>query len=329
VDTQDLVSILVPVFNGEQFIGRTLDSLFGQTHRNFEIIVVNDGSTDKTMAIVEGYALVDPRIRIFHTERKGPPGARNYAAQQARGQFIAPCDSDDLWRPEKLERQVAALRCATPTTGVAYCWSVGINAQDEVIFPTWARHVAEGRVLMETIIDSLTGSGSVPLIRREFFDKVGGFPEDIYHGDEWQICIALAAICEFVVVREYLVAYRGHNSNTSADYLSVEDSLARSTRWISGRWPGLPPKVLRRRAFVINSYLAFLAVKAGHCAKAIKYQMNAFKAVPSKLLSPVLLNLCLLIAGRYLGIQRYYYYFWRAPLKWQVSSSASKLTLTK
>lgn len=317
----DLISILVPVFNGEQFIGRTLDSLLTQTHSNFEIVVVDDGSTDGTSEILEARARSDHRIRVFQIEGRGPPCARNHAARQAKGDFIAPCDSDDLWHPEKLERQLAALRRAS-SAGVAYCWSVGINAQDEIIFPHWSRHEAEGKVLHEAIADSLTGSGSVPLIRRKLFDEVGGFPEDIFHGDEWQICIALANICEFVVVREYLVAYRLRRKSTSTDYLKVEKSLAHSTLWISRRWPDLPRKILGARAYKVNGYLAFLAARGGNFLAALKYKLRAFRAAPARLLGPSPLDFYFLIVGEILGLERYYYRFWRAPKMWSDASFA-------
>src|SRR5476651_2218467 len=106
--SDDLISILVPVFNGEKFVGRTLDSLLAQTHPNLEIVVVDDGSTDRTYKILEARARYDTRIRVFQTDRVGPPRARNHAARHARGGFIAPCDSDDLWHPDKLIRQLAA-----------------------------------------------------------------------------------------------------------------------------------------------------------------------------------------------------------------------------
>lgn len=312
----DLVSIVVPVFNGEKFIGRTLDSLLAQTHCNFEIVVVDDGSTDGTSAILEARARDDARIRVFQTDRVGPPRARNHAARQARGDFIAPCDSDDLWHSDKLILQLAALRNASPATGLIYCWSVAINAQDEVILPRWSCHTAEGKVLHEAIADSLTGSGSVPLIRRAFFDRVGGFPEDIYHGDEWQICIALANICEFIVVREYLVAYRLGRRSTSTDYLAVENSLACSTLWISATWPDLPERILKRRAYNVNSYLAFLAARAGNFLGAIKYKARAFRAWPARFWGASLLDFYFLILGEIFGIERYYYRVWRVPKAW-------------
>src|SRR5476651_1751628 len=113
-DSKGLVSILVPAFNAEGFIGRTLDSLVAQTYRHLEIIVVDDGSTDGTSALIEARSKADARIRLFRTDRKGPPCARNYAAAQARGEYLAPCDSDDLWRSRKLERQLAAFDKASP-----------------------------------------------------------------------------------------------------------------------------------------------------------------------------------------------------------------------
>jgi glycosyltransferase involved in cell wall biosynthesis len=313
----DLVSILVPVFNGEQFIDRTLDSLLAQTHRNFEIVVVDDGSTDGTPAILTARAKADSRIRIFYTERKGPPGARNHAARQASGDFIAPCDSDDLWHPQKLDLQLAALRTASPDVGVSYCWSVGVNEYDEVILPSWSRNHAEGYVLEESIVDSLTGSGSVILVRRSCFEAAGGFPEDIFHGDEWQICISLADICEFALVREYLVGYRLRRDSTSANYLAVEESLARSTHWITSRWPKISKATLRKRAYTVNSYLAFVALRSSHLGIAVGYQLQAFASSPGRIISFAPIRFYFLFWGQVFGVGRYYWRFWRAPRRWE------------
>ncbi len=319
----DLVSILVPVFNGEQFIGRTLGSLLEQTHRNIEIVVVDDGSSDGTAAILDTMAKSDARIRVFRADRRGPACARNHAARQARGDFIAPCDSDDLWHPEKIERQLAAILASSPRVGVVYCWSVGINERDEVVFPNWAHKEAEGNVLEATIVDSLSGSGSVILVRRSHFDAVGGFSEDIFHGDEWQICMKLAEICEFALVKADLVGYRIRSGSTSSDYVAVESSLARSTRWIADRWPNLPQAIMRKRSYTVNSYLAFLAARRRNFRMAAKYKLRAFAAHPSRIIGRSMFDFCLLLWGQLFGVHRYYTRFWRVPRRWEGAGAKS------
>src|SRR5690348_10023041 len=105
----ELVSAIMPVRNGEKFIGRTLESVLGQRYRELEVIVVDDGSTDGTTAIVEEMARRDRRVRLLSMTPGGVARARNFGIANARGILIAPIDADDIWHPEKLARQVEAL----------------------------------------------------------------------------------------------------------------------------------------------------------------------------------------------------------------------------
>src|SRR6267378_894238 len=106
VDKDPLVSVILPVRDGESSIGDTLESALGQTYRNIEVIVVDDGSRDRTRAIVEARALRDSRVRVIGQNNRGLAASRNRALAIARGEFIAPLDADDLWDPTKMERQV-------------------------------------------------------------------------------------------------------------------------------------------------------------------------------------------------------------------------------
>jgi glycosyltransferase involved in cell wall biosynthesis len=316
-NSEHLVSVIVPALNCARFIGRTLQSIASQSHRLIEIIVVDDGSVDDTPDIVSSYARSDPRIRLFSRDHGGAPAARNFAASQARGAFLAPCDSDDLWHPEKIALQLTAL-CSTPANrGVAYCWSVGIDEDDGVIIHDWAHGTNEGNVLNAMIVNSLPGSGSAPLIRRSCFDAAGGYPEDVPNADEWQLYIALAGVCEFALVRGHLVGYRFRRGQISSDVLGMADSLARTTRWVVARWPDTPSSVLRRRDYVVGCYLAFLAARQRRFLSALRYRAAAWAAQPAELLRVSTLDFFLMMAGQLLGIERYYYCFWRPPVTWE------------
>ena len=105
-----LVSVVIPVRNGERFINETLASALAQTYEPLEVVVVDDGSTDRTAVVVEAAALRDNRIRLFRTQRFGVASARNFGISQARGGLIAPLDADDLWHPEKIARQVYVIQ---------------------------------------------------------------------------------------------------------------------------------------------------------------------------------------------------------------------------
>lgn len=105
--SNNLVSIITPSYESEKFISQTIESVLGQTHQNWEMIIVDDASLDKTSSIVEEYLQKDSRIKLFKLqENSGPAVARNRAIEEAKGRYIAFLDSDDLWKPQKLQKQI-------------------------------------------------------------------------------------------------------------------------------------------------------------------------------------------------------------------------------
>jgi glycosyltransferase involved in cell wall biosynthesis len=310
------VAVIIPAWNSARFIGRTLASVTAQTHRDLDIVVVDDGSTDETVEIVESHMRRHSRIRLFRESRRGTAGARNFGVRQTDAAFLAPCDHDDLWHPAKIERQLAVMTDAPESTALVYCWSLGINDRDEVILPFWTRATAEGRVLHEMIADNLPGTASCPLIRRTAFDAVGGFAEEASGEDDWILHIALAAQFEVRVIPDYLVAYRLLDGAQSLDVDRMEVLCNRATEWIMRNWPDLPPQVLRDRAWVVNRYLTFQAIRSKGIPAAARYLVRAFRAKPSAILTLDALLTLLLFPGRILGIRRYYPDFWRQPRRW-------------
>src|SRR5262249_36588501 len=137
--TKPLVSVIVPVYNGERSIDETLSSALGQSYRSIEVIVVDDGSRDGTRALVEARARLDSRIRVADQPNRGVAAARNHAVSIARGDFIAPLDADDLWDPTKLENQVQRFAIADSSTSLVYSWWTVIDADGLVLdcSPQW------------------------------------------------------------------------------------------------------------------------------------------------------------------------------------------------
>src|ERR1700681_4675250 len=116
--TGPLVSIILPVYNGEAHVDGTIDSALHQTYRNIEVIIVDDGSRDRTPAIVDASATRDSRVRVITQTNCGVANARNRAIEAARGEFIAPLDADDLWDPTKIARQVHRMIQGGEDTGL-------------------------------------------------------------------------------------------------------------------------------------------------------------------------------------------------------------------
>ena len=168
------VSVVIPVYNRADLIRETLESVLAQTYRDLEVIVVDDGSTDETPEVLASYAH-DTRVRVIQQTNQGEGAARNTGVRAARGEYVAFVDSDDVWRPDKLERQVAIL---VNSPGLAWVYSdtyVFDNKTRQVLYvigqrvPQYEGHVAR-QLLMVDFVPSPT-----PVVQRAVFDEVGFF----------------------------------------------------------------------------------------------------------------------------------------------------------
>jgi glycosyltransferase involved in cell wall biosynthesis len=310
----ELISVIIPAYNAEPFIQQSVSSALQQTHRALEVIVVDDGSTDKTGKIVQKIALRDPRVRLIQCKNKGVSAARNLAIAQARGHLIAPLDADDIWHPQKLMHQLAVLNASTPDVGVVYCWSAGIDADDRVILPSWNNSTVAGDVLHAIVVSGIAGNGSTPLIRKDCIAAAGGYDVDLTLCEDWKFYTALAGVCRFAVVTQYLTGYRFHKDSASLNVSAMERAIAQVTAWIEQTWPQLPARLLRERSYTINAYLAFLAVRTREFRKAFCYLGLALRAQPMKLFVFTYWQLFLLLFAHAVGLRTYRWHFWRRPV---------------
>ena len=168
------VSVVIPTFNCERFIGRTVGSALRQTYRDFEIIVVDDGSTDGTQAVLAEYGQA---LHYIKQANQGASAARNAALSRATGEYIAYLDADDLWHPEKLARQVEYLD-ANPSCGFVHTEVAVIDEQDSVLYARFnqetGRTVPQGKCLRDILQRSHIQTLTV-LERRSAFDRAGKF----------------------------------------------------------------------------------------------------------------------------------------------------------
>src|ERR1043165_7900277 len=132
----DLVSVVIPTFNGAAVVGETIMSARRQSFSPREIIVVDDGSTDETASILEAHSKEDARVRILRQPNRGVAAARNCGIAEARGALIAFLDHDDLWTPTHIENQVNRIAESTAETAVVYSWSCLVDLQGRIISPS-------------------------------------------------------------------------------------------------------------------------------------------------------------------------------------------------
>jgi glycosyltransferase involved in cell wall biosynthesis len=200
-----LISCIVPVFNGELYLAEALESILKQSYRPLEIIVVDDGSSDGTAAVVQRYG---DRVRYLRQNNSGPATARNLGLSAVQGDFVAFLDADDLWHAEKLERQMARFEArADLDISVAHVQNFWIpELRDE-----------EERFRDHRVAKPLPGFVTETLLtRRSFFEAIGPFNTELRHGDstEWYLRAAeRGAVME--LLPDVLAFRRLHQANRS------------------------------------------------------------------------------------------------------------------
>lgn len=215
-----LVSVVVPAYNASATIEETLLSIRRQTHANLEIIVVDDGSTDHTCNLVEQHLAQDARVQLFSQTNGGVAKARNLALEQATGDFVAPIDADDLWQPDKIERQLALACERGPSTSLVYTWYASIDGKSRVRQVIGSSH--EGRVLPELCAGNFVGHASSPLMPTRAVLQAGGYDPSLRARaaqgcEDWQLYLKLAEAGEFAVVKAPLTGYRQIGHGMSGD----------------------------------------------------------------------------------------------------------------
>lgn len=262
-------SIIVPAYNVTKTLPATMASLLQQSFTDFEIIIVNDGSSDQTATLAESY-VTDPRVRVIHQRNRGLAGARNTGIAAARGAFIGFCDSDDLWEPEKLFTHIAHLRSKLDV-GVSYSGSALID-DDGAFLGTAQKPRLKAITAAHILKRNPVGNGSAPVIRREVFKDIAHRPEhetarDWYFDEtlrqsediECWLRIALTTKWAFEGVPGLLTQYRISQGALSAN---TDRQFATWHRMIEKLTP-LAPDLFAQHAPAARAYqLRYLARRA-------------------------------------------------------------------
>jgi glycosyltransferase involved in cell wall biosynthesis len=232
------ISAIVPVYKVEKYITDTIQSILNQTFQDFEIIVIDDESPDRSIELVQKFN--DPRIKIVHQNNRGLAGARNTGIRCAQGEYLALIDSDDLWLPEKLEKHAQHLD-RNPEVGISYCPSIFIDESGQplgIMQTPKLTEITPEQVLCRNPI----GNGSAPVIRRQVFDAIKfqanlyGNEEDFYFDDTFRqsediecwLRIALQTKWKFEGIPEALTLYRVNDSGLSANMMNQYEAWERA-----------------------------------------------------------------------------------------------------
>ena len=245
------VSVIMPVYNAERYIEETLEGVFAQTFQDFELIVVNDGSTDGTEQRLAKYR---DRITYLVQERRGPSAARNRALQIVRGSLIAFLDADDLWLPTKLEKQVAFAQSHPEygiiTTDTLWFDENGVTRPSaKSLYP-----IKNGYVLKELLFDNWIGA-SAAMVRRECFDWGITYDEEPgVFGEDWLVWMQIAAHYPVYFIDEVLAKHRVHRHSFSHQNAEAQfRNLFRNLEKLQKTIPQLAarPELVRAAAFRI------------------------------------------------------------------------------
>lgn len=204
VKSNPSVSVIIPAYNRANVIERAVQSVLNQTYQDYEIIIVDDASTDDTLEKLKKFK--DKRIvKIRNKKNRGPAGSRNVGIREARGEYIAFLDSDDEWLPQKIEKQAQALEMASSDVGVVYTGTWRIVGDKKFFIPSSKITHKEGNVYRSYLFGKYLVYTSAAVIKRACFYKIGIFDESFPAVAEWDLWIRISKYYEFKYIPEPLV----------------------------------------------------------------------------------------------------------------------------
>lgn len=271
------ISIIIPTYNYARFLPEAIESVLKQTYKDYEIIVVDDGSTDNTKEIIDKYK---DKIRYIYQENKGLPSARNTGIKSAKGEYFAFLDSDDVFLPEKLELQIGRFD-RNSSLGMVYTYRCFFNEKG-----VRKKSISENRFLVGKIQTELFLGNVIPVsstvVNRKCFEKVGLFDESLTSAEDYDLWLRLSHYFEVDCVPMPLVKIRLHSSNMSRN---LERMYINKITVINKNIQMFPevgysdPHIMRRLADLYYS-LGWVYVGKLKLKKAFKQFIKSIKARP-------------------------------------------------
>jgi glycosyltransferase involved in cell wall biosynthesis len=284
-----LASVIIPVYRAEKYIAATVQSILEQTYKNLELLLIDDGSPDKSIEICQQFA--DPRIRIIRQENRGVSAARNLGIREAKGEYIGFLDADDIWLPTKLEKHIQHLE-NSPHVGVSYSYTAFIDAAGNSL-GIFQLPKTQNITPLNFLLRDPIGSGSNLVARREVFqaiefpDNHHGVVENCYFDEdpdfviedtECWLRIAVKSHLKFEGIPEVLTQYRMHPEGRSYHFIEKTaswDKLLEKARTYA-------PELIAKYANAARAYqftaLARRAIYQGAGAMAVQLNHRALAA---------------------------------------------------
>ncbi len=274
------VSVIIPAYNAERFLAQAIESVFGQTYRDYEILVVDDGSKDATPAVIESFA---GRIRSIRQANAGVSAARNAGFALATGEFVAFLDADDLWEPVKLERQIAALD-QRPDAGLCFTGFFRIDEQlrvTETVPAVDYPDFCEALLLYSCVVAMPT-----VLVQSRLFATTGGFDAQLSQCADWDMWLRLSRLTAFTSINEPLARYRTWVGNMSGSIRLLE----RDTFAVLDKFYDKTEAYRHLRARVYSNHWMILSgsyLHAGQLGASLRCLIAGLIACPANVARPL------------------------------------------
>ena len=250
-----MISVVIPTYNAAQFIAEAISSVLGQTYTDFEVIVIDDGSIDNTSDIISNQF---QNIGYFRIPNQGASKARNYGIQRARGEFVAFLDADDLWLPEKLEKQLDAFR-RDPDLMMVFTDNRVFDS-DGVKEPPFLKseRLMKGDVVRNIFLYSRVTTSTV-MVRKKVFDEVGLFEEGLKVAEDDNLWMRIALRYRIGLVDEVLVHYRNTENSLSRSPDKLFGGALKNVELIERKYPDLErrlgrPLIRRKKSDIYSSW---------------------------------------------------------------------------
>jgi glycosyltransferase involved in cell wall biosynthesis len=271
------ISIIIPTYNAIAYLPEAVESVLKQTFKDFELIIIDDGSSDRTVEWAS--QINDPRVKVILQDNHGSARARNQGIAIAEGEYIALLDADDVWESTKLEKQVNFL-ARNPSIGLVDTSVVLIN-EDGKSTGKVVTTKAEKDVWKQLVqFQPVCSCDSTPLIRRECFENVGLFDEDLLFLEDLDFWIRLASHYKFGAIKEPLVRYRQYSGSKSTN---CQETLLAFRQIVEKTLENAPVELLylRDRGYGrINLYLAWKSLVNRDRIRAIHFSQQATAHYP-------------------------------------------------
>jgi len=277
------VSVVVPVYNGERYLTEALNSIFAQTFQSFEVICIDDGSTDGSLAILEGFL---GRVTLVRQANAGQGAARNVGARIANGTYLAFLDQDDRWYPHKLERQAAMLDAHSDAV-LVHCNSDRMDKNGQMLLngATQAERITAlasplGRLIEEGLI-----LPSAMMVRREAFERAGLFDPLLRGFEDFDLCARLKREGRFLFQEESGMCYRLHGEGfSSAGGQAVIQSRKRFLLRMKELYAGDQAKQMLISAMLAECYSdwGMYKVKTGNRREGLQMLLQSLRHNPRK-----------------------------------------------